>query len=86
MDEYSENQPERVTPPEVVVDNPKKPWKAYVPAATSAVALFVMAWVADEDPFTAKEAAASAVAALTTSGLIGVATYFTPNPKVVKHG
>lgn len=81
MDEYNDN-PYQTT--EVVVDDPKKPWKAYVPTVASAVALFVMAWVTDEDPFTAKEAAAAAIASLTTSGLIGMATYLTPNPKVTK--
>jgi predicted lysophospholipase L1 biosynthesis ABC-type transport system permease subunit len=83
MDEYNPDQPEAVVPPEVVVDDPKKPWKAYVPTAMSAVSLFVMAWVADEDPFTAKEIAAAVVAALTTSGVIGAMTYLTPNPKKV---
>lgn len=83
MDEYNPDAPEVVVPPEKVVDDAKKPFKAYVPAALSAVSLFVMAWVADTDPFTAKEAAAAAVGALTTSGIIGVATFFTPNPKVV---
>lgn len=86
MDEYNENQPESVIPPEVVKDDPKRPWKAYVPTALSAASLFVMAWVADVEPFTPKEIAAAAVAALTTSGVIGVATYFTKNPKVVDHG
>lgn len=82
-DNYDEAQPEAVIPPEVVVDDPSKPFKAYVPAALSAVSLFVMAWVADADPFTAKEAAAAGVTALTASGFIGAATYFTKNPKVV---
>lgn len=82
-DNYDENRPEAIIPPEVVVDDPKKPFKAYVPAALSAASLFVMAWVADVDPFTAKEAAAAGISALVASGLIGVATYFTPNPKVV---
>lgn len=83
MDEYDENQPEAVIPPEVVVDDPKKPWKAYVPTVLSALALFGMAWVADEDPFTAKEAVASGISALVASGVIGAATFFTPNPKKV---
>ena len=86
MDNYTPEQPEAVIPPEVVVDDPRKPFKAYVPTALSAISLFVMAWVADTDPFTAKEAAAAAVGALGASGVIGVLTYATPNPKVVKTG
>lgn len=82
-DEYTPEHPEPVTPPEVVVDDPKKPWKAYVPTALSAVALFAMAWVSDEDPFTAKEAVSAGVGALVTSGVIGGLTFLTPNPKKV---
>lgn len=53
--------------------------KAYVATGLAAVVAFVLYWIADEDPFTAKEAAEGAVAALIGSGVVGVPTYFTRN-------
>lgn len=53
---------------------PQTKTKAYVSTALSAAAVFVGVWVADTDPFTAKEAAAAGVAALVAAGLIGGAT------------
>ncbi len=60
--------------------DPKKPWKAYASTAASAVALFVAAWIADTDPFTAKEMGAAALGALVGSGIVGGLTYKVPNP------
>lgn len=65
-----------------VKDDPKRPWKALVPAAITAATTFVAFWIADTDPFTAKEVGQGVLYALGTSGLTGTATYFTKNPKV----
>lgn len=67
-----------------VEDVPSKPYKAYVAAGLTAVGTFVAYWVADKDPFTAKEVGEAAVAALIASGLTGGATFRVPNPKRLK--
>ena len=64
-----------------VEDDPKKPYKAYASAALTAVATFAAWWIADDDPFTAKEAAQGAIYALTATGLVGGATFTIRNPK-----
>lgn len=76
--------PESVFTPEEVKDDPKKPWKAYVSAASSALLAFIGYYVADTDPFTFKEAAEGFGVALLASGLVGLPTYFTSNPKVIR--
>jgi hypothetical protein len=85
-DEYREDgiQPECLYPSEEVInmDDPKKPWKAYVATALTAVGTFVTYWIADTDPFTAKEMGEAALAALVASGLTGGATFATRNPTV----
>lgn len=79
--------PEPLPPPlDQVEADPKRPWKAYASTALSVVALFIYSWVADEDPFTAKEVASAAVAALVGGGVIGGVTYGVRNPKVLKRG
>lgn len=68
----------------VIVDDPKKPWKAVASTAGTFVGLFVATWIADVDPFTLKEAAGAALGAGIGAGLIGGVTYRVPNPKAVK--
>lgn len=68
-----------------IVDDPKHPWKAIASTAGTFVGLFVATWIADVDPFTAKEAAGAALGAGIGSGIIGGVTYAVPNPKKVKH-
>jgi hypothetical protein len=48
--------------------------KAYLATGLTVVVAFVLQWVADEDPFTAKEAAEAAVLALVSGGVVGVPT------------
>jgi hypothetical protein len=69
-------------PTPAVEADPKRPYKAYVSTALSAVATFVTFWIADVDPFTAKEAAGAGVTALVSAGIIGGATFAVRNPKV----
>lgn len=58
---------------------PQTGYKAYVATALTVVVSFVMWWVADEDPFTAKEAAEGAVGALIAGGLVGGGTFVVKN-------
>ena len=60
--------------------DPKRPLKAYVATAVSALSIFVTAWVSDTDPFTAKESGAAVVAALLGAGLTGAGTFAIANP------
>jgi hypothetical protein len=60
--------------------DPTKPVKAIVAAALSAVGTFVACWVADADPFTAKEAGQAFLLALAASGVTGVPTFAVHNP------
>lgn len=62
--------------------DPKRPYKAYIATALTAVGTFVTFWIADTDPFTMKEIGAAALAALAASGLAGGATFAIPNPVV----
>lgn len=68
----------------VVVDDKAKPYKAYIATALTAVGTFAAYWIADKDPFTAKEIGEAALAALVASGLTGGATFQVKNPKKVK--
>jgi hypothetical protein len=63
-----------------VVADPKRPWKAYAATATSFLAIFVSYWVADGDPFTAREMGEAFVAAAVGSGVVGGATFAKKNP------
>lgn len=56
-----------------------KPTKALVAGAFVGVSTFVAAWVADTDPFTSKEVAAAAIAAVAASGLAGSVTWVVKN-------
>lgn len=58
---------------------PQTPTKAYTATALSVLATFGTAWVADVAPFTAKEAVASAIAALVAGGVIGGVTFLAKN-------
>jgi len=64
--------------------DPKRPWKAYASTALSFVALFVAAWIADTDPFTAKEIGAALIGAAVGCGLVGGVTFAVKNPMVKK--
>lgn len=58
---------------------PQTGTKAYVATGLTVVVAFVLQWVADEDPFTAKEMANAAVLALVSGGVVGVPTYAAKN-------
>lgn len=64
-----------------LADDPKRPYKAYVASALSFVAAFVAYWIADKDPFTAKEMGEAAVTGAVSAGLIGGGTFAVRNPK-----
>lgn len=63
--------------------DPKRPWKAYVAGAIAAVSAGVAWWVADEDPFTAKDFGQAVLAAIGAGAPTWLGTYFTTNPRVV---
>ncbi len=63
-----------------VVADPKRPWKAIASAVGAAAFAFGSYWIADQDPFTAKEAGDAALLALAASGITGGATYRVTNP------
>jgi hypothetical protein len=71
------------TPPEVVAD-PKRPYKAYAATTLAFVGTFVAFWIADTDPFTAKEIGQAALTAAAASGVTGLGTFGVPNPKTLK--
>lgn len=58
---------------------PQTALKAQVATALTAVVSFVGVWIADTDPFTAKEAAAAGITALVAAGLVGGGTYAAKN-------
>lgn len=58
---------------------PQTPTKAYVATILTFVASFVTYWIADKDPFTAKEIGEAAVTAAVAAGIIGGGTYGTKN-------
>lgn len=60
--------------------DPARPNKAIAATVLTAVGTFVAYWVADKDPFTAKDAGQAFVAALLTSGVTGGTTFVVPNP------
>lgn len=64
-----------------VEDDPAKPYKAIASTVLTAVGTFVAYWIADADPFTAKEAAEGGLLALIASGITGGATFTVRNPK-----
>lgn len=67
-----------------VVADPKRPWKAIGATAVSFVVTFAGIWIADVDPFTAKEAVGALVTAAIGSGLTGGAAYAVRNPVILK--
>lgn len=73
--------------PHLVEDDPKRPYKAYVSGALTAVATFVLLWLQDKGGphgFTSTEFGQDVVAAILASGLIGGGTFLTKNPKRLK--
>lgn len=65
----------------VIEDDPKRPYKAYASTALAGIVAFAYHWIADTDPYTAKEAAEGAIAALISAGLVGGGTFAVRNPK-----
>jgi|GEM_PF-3730624 len=53
--------------------------KAFVSAALAFIVAFATFWIADNDPFTAKEAAAAFISGLVSAGLIGGGSYSVSN-------
>lgn len=70
--------------PTAVEDDPARPNKAYVSAIGSALLTFGATWVADEDPFTLKEAVQAGISAVLLGGALGGITFSVKNPKRVK--
>lgn len=58
---------------------PQSATKSWVSAIGTGVVAFVGFWIADTDPFTAKEIGQGALLAVVGSGLVGGATYQTKN-------
>ncbi len=58
---------------------PQTGTKALVATVLTAAAAFVVYWVADKDPFTAKDIGEAALSALVASGLTGAGTFGTQN-------
>ena len=54
---------------------PQTPTKAYVATALTFITTFAGVWIADTDPFTAKEVAGGLITAAIASGITGGATY-----------
>lgn len=65
-----------------MMDDPKKPYKAYVATSLAFVSGVVTFWIADSDPFTAKEFAQAVVTSAIASGIVGAGTYAKENPLV----
>lgn len=63
-------------------DDKKRPYKAYVATALTFVSGVVLSWIADTDPFTAKEFGEAVVTSAIASGIVGAGTYAKSNPKV----
>jgi len=73
------------TPASPAPGTPQTPYKAYAATAVTAVVAFIGFWVADADPFTAKDAGEGLVTALVAAGLVGGTTYGVKNkPKAVR--
>lgn len=73
-----------IDPTTIVEDDPKKPWKAVVAAVIPFGTTFLAFWIADTDPFTAKEVGQGVLLGLAASGITGGATFATSNPKRVR--
>lgn len=67
------------------MDDKKKPYKALVSAGGTVVAFVFSAWLADTDPFTAKEIGEAIFGGLLAGGVVGGATYGIKNPRAT-HG
>lgn len=58
---------------------PQTAFKAYAATAAGFVVTFVTFWIADTDPFTAKEVAQGLVTAAVSSGLVGTTAFAVKN-------
>lgn len=58
---------------------PQTNTKAYVASGLAFLTTFVGVWIADTDPFTAKEIAGGLITAAIASGITGGATYTVKN-------
>ena len=63
-----------------IVADTKRPWKAFASTALAFAGAMVAAWVADTDPWTAKEIGSAALLAAGASGITGGVTYAVRNP------
>lgn len=80
-DNYTPDQPEPVTPPEVVVADPKRPYKAYAAAFIAVVITVVQAVQAQSaDGNWSGEDTTTTILAFLSAALV----YFVENPKVVQ--
>jgi hypothetical protein len=61
---------------------PQTPAKAYAATILTVLVGFATFYIADEDPFTKKEALQAAISALVAGGLVGGGTYVTRNKAV----
>lgn len=64
--------------------DPKRPWKAIAATALAFVGAFVAHWVADVDPYTAKDAGQGFLVGLSAALPGGLAAYAVRNPLVAK--
>lgn len=62
-------------------DDAARPYKAYVSAALSALATFLVYWIADPGKFTQEDFLQALLAAVIASGLTGGGTFVVRNPK-----
>lgn len=58
---------------------PQTPTKAFVSGALTFAAAFVSYWIADKDPFTAKEIGEAVLISAVASGVIGGGTFAVKN-------
>jgi Flp pilus assembly pilin Flp len=79
----SEN-PLPIPPAHEVTDDPKKPYKAYISAVLTLVAVVVYSWITDTRGTTAKEFGEWVLAGLVASGLVGGGTFAVKNPLKVR--
>lgn len=76
LDDYGYAQTQDESPAPGVPQTGHKAWTA---AAGVALSTFITGYVADVPPFTANEALTLAGAAISASGLVGLATYYIKN-------
>ena len=63
------------------MDDPKKPYKAYIATGLAFLVTFGNIWIADSGSFTPKEVVGGLIASAIGSGIVGIGTYRTTNPQ-----